>query len=444
MSILIVMLLNSVAGVHAFLFAFPTAGSYPGAGLVQGADASFYGTTSGGGGSNLGTVFEITSNGTISTLHSFTGTGSDGSNPYAGLVQGTDGSFYGTTSAGGSSNLGTVFKITSNGTVSTLHSFTGTGSDGSSPQAGLVQGTDGSFYGTTSAGGSSNLGTVFRITSSGTISTLHSFTGTGSDGSNPYAGLLQGTDGSFYGTTYAGGSSNLGTVFEITSNGTISTLHSFTGTGSDGSYPYAGLVQGTDASFYGTTSGGGSSSNLGTVFKITSNGTISTLHSFTGTGSDGSSPTADLVQGTDGIFYGTTSGGGISNHGTVFKITSNGTISTLHSFTGTGSDGSSPTAGLVQGTDGIFYGTTSGGGSSNDGTVFKITSNGTISTLSSFVNADGSTSLAALVPGPDGSLYGTAYAGGNNNAGTVFKISSDGAITTLHSFAGTGSDGFVT
>ena len=169
------------------------------------------------------------------------------SSPEAGLVQGADGSFYGTTSGGGGSNLGTVFEITSNGTISTLHSFTGTGSDGSNPYAGLVQGTDGSFYGTTSAGGSSNLGTVFRITSSGTISTLHSFTGTGSDGSNPYAGLLQGTDGSFYGTTYAGGSSNLGTVFEITSNGTISTLHSFTGTGSDGSYPYAGLVQGTDA-----------------------------------------------------------------------------------------------------------------------------------------------------------------------------------------------------
>jgi len=352
--------------LHEFTFAGGD-GSSPQT-LVQGRDGNFYGTTSSEGTSGNGAVFKITPTGTLTTLHSFSG--SDGQNPCDGLVQGIDGIFYGTTAFGGTSRSGTVFKIAPAGTLTTLHSFAG--SDGSDPQAGLVQGTDGNFYGTTSYGGTGGNGTVFRITPAGMLTTLHSFVG--SDGSYPYAAtLVQGIDGNFYGTTFFGGTSDRGTVFKITSAGMLTTLHSFAG--SDGLVPIAGLVQGSDGNFYGTTSEGGATykggaSGYGTVFRITPAGTLTTLHSFSG--SDGRSPAAGLVQGTDGDFYGTTELGGTSGSGTVFRITQTGMLTTLHLFTG--SDGLWPTAALVQGSDGDFYGTTDSGGALGwGGVVFRLT-----------------------------------------------------------------------
>jgi uncharacterized repeat protein (TIGR03803 family) len=283
--------------------------------LVQGTDGNFYGTTTSGGAHSSGTVFKITPAGAYTLLYSFAG-GSDGQYPYAGLVQGTDGNFYGTTRNGGTHNDdGTVFKITSTGTESVLWSF-GSGSDGQSPQAGLVQGTDGNFYGTTRSGGANGDGTVFKITPAGAESLLWSF-GSGSDGQNPDAGLVQGTDGNFYGTTYNGGAHSAGTVFKITSSGTETVLYSFGG-GSDGAYPYAGLIQGADGNFYGTTPSGGANSR-GTVFKITPAGSESVVHSFTG-GGGGQNSLAGLVQGTDGNFYGTTNAGGAHSDGEVFKF----------------------------------------------------------------------------------------------------------------------------
>ena len=289
---------------------------------------------------------------TLTTIHSFTG-GSDGGLPQAGLVQGSDGNFYGTTagfanlgsgSFGG--NSGTVFRISSSGIFTNLYSFTG-GSDGGLPQAGLVQGSDGNFYGTTAGfanlGSGSfpgNSGTVFRISSSGIFTNLYSFTG-GSDGASPHAGLVQGSDSNFYGTTQYGGNTNLnngdgyGTVFRIGSTGGLTTLWSFTG-GSDGGSPQAGLVQGSDGSFYGTTFGGGVYSS-GTVFGITSLGILTNLYSFTG-GSDGASPQAGLVQGSDGNFYGTTYSGGVSNNGTVFKLSANVSPFQINSILRVGSD----------------------------------------------------------------------------------------------------------
>ena len=173
--------------------------------------------------------------------------------PEAGLVQGSDGNFYGTTYVGGANGDGTVFKTTPSGTLTTLYSFAG--SDGDTPVAGLVQSRDGNFYGTTSAGGVNDGGTVFKITPSGTLTTLYSFAGNGSDGANPFAELVQGSDGNFYGTTLSGGENNDGTVFKITPSGTLTTLYSFAG--SDGDQAYAGLVQGSDGNFYGTTYAGG-------------------------------------------------------------------------------------------------------------------------------------------------------------------------------------------
>jgi uncharacterized repeat protein (TIGR03803 family) len=239
---------------------------------------------------------------------------------------------------GGTNGHGTLFKITPSGTLTTLYNFCSQSgcADGQFPGA-LVQGTDGNLYGTTGAGGaaacSGGCGTIFKITTTGTLTTLHSFDLT--DGVDPDGGLIQGTDGNFYGTTYAGGANNnsncrvgtCGAVFKITPAGTLATLHSFDYT--DGANPIAGLIQATDGNFYGTTGGGGNCTNFGggcgTVFKSTATGTLTTLHSFDKT--DGAFPTGRLVQDTNGTFYGTTfQGGNIVYHycggscGTIFSL----------------------------------------------------------------------------------------------------------------------------
>jgi len=351
-------------------------GAYPGAPLIQGTDGNFYGTTAKGGANGYGTVFKITPAGTLTTLHSFDGT--DGYEPLAGLVQASDGNFYGTTYQGGTDGAGTVFKITPTGTLTTLHSFDGT--DGNGPEAGLVQANDGNFYGTTYYGGNGGCqlpgcGTVFKITSGGALTTLHSFAG--ADGAAPLAGLVQAADGNFYATTVYGGTYNDGTVFKITSGGALTTLYSFCAqTGCNGTYPSAGLVQATDGNFYGTAFYGGTY-NDGTVFKITSEGTLTTLYSLGG-GAGANPWAAALVQATDGSFYGTALNGGTYGDGVVFKITSSGTLTTLHSFNS--SDGANPQGGLVQATDGNFYGTTFFGGANDNcaappngcGTVFRL------------------------------------------------------------------------
>jgi uncharacterized repeat protein (TIGR03803 family) len=398
-----------------------------------------------------------TNSATFISLLSFSGT--DGKAPTASLVQGFDGNLYGTTSDGGASNLGTVFKLTLGGTLTTLHSFDGT--DGAAPHAGLVQGTEGNFYRTTVNGGANNApacavgnivgcGTVFKITPGGTLTTLHSFDGT--DGGWPTAALVQATNGNFYVTTLARGKDfpvvGYGTVFAITVGGTLTTLHSFDST--DGAYPYGGLVQATDGNFYGTTEFGGANNvaacaagglvGCGTVFKITLGGTLTTLHSFDGT--DGGWPTAALVQATDGNLYGTTSAGGkrfpVAGYGTVFAMTVGGTLTSLYSFCPESgcADGAAPHGGLVQATDGNFYGTTEFGGG-NDfcsdgdsevgcGTVFKITPGAALTTPYSFCSktscADGQWPLAGLVQGTNGKFYGTTSAGGANGGGTVFSL----------------------
>ena len=262
------------------------------ASLVQGTDGNLYGTTSTGGNTSCnppkgcGTVFKVAPTGTLTTLYDFDLT--HGKYPFAGLVLGTDGNFYGTTTNGGVNNEGTVFRMTPEGKLTTLLSFNNL-VNGAYPYAGLVQGTDGNFYGTTTYGGADGVGTIFRITPAGKLATLHDFTG-GSDGANPFAPLIEGTDGNFYGTAYNGGS-NYGTVFKLAPDGAFTTLHSFNYT--DGGYPFGGLVQDTNGSFYGTTLFGGAI-GVGTVFRIASGGALTTLHSFDST--DGANPSAGLVQ----------------------------------------------------------------------------------------------------------------------------------------------------
>jgi uncharacterized repeat protein (TIGR03803 family) len=306
---------------------------------------------------------------TLTTLHSFNG--GDGRSPEAALVQGSDGNFYGTTLLGGAHLKGTVFKIDATGSLTTLHSFSGSPGDGAVPFAGLVQGSDGNFYGTTASGGAFFQGTVFRMTPSGAITVLHSFNSFFSEGAVPFAELVQGSDGNFYGTTASGGEHFQGTVFRITPAGGITVLHSFSGYPSEGGVPFAGLVQGSDGNLYGTTALGGAHFK-GTVFKIDATGSLTTLHSFSGSPNDGANPVAGLVQGSDGNFYGTTAFGGAQVKGTVFNIDATGSLTTLHSFSGSPGEGAVPFAGLVQGSDGNFYGTTALGGAHGEGTVFKL------------------------------------------------------------------------
>src|SRR4029077_9535390 len=318
---------------------------------------------------------------TLSTLHSFNG--GDGRSPEAALVQGSDGNFYGTTPFGGAHFKGTVFKIDATGNLTTLHSFSGSPGDGAVAVGGLVQGSDGNFYGTTASGGAFFQGTVFRMTPSGAITVLHSFNSFLGGGAVPIAGLVEGSDGNFYGTTALGGAHFRGTVFKIDATGSLTTLHSFSGSPSEGANPVAALVQGTDGNFYGTTASGGAHSQ-GTAFRITAAGSLTLLHSFSGYPSEGAVPIAGLVQGSDGNFYGATALGGAHSKGTVFKIDATGNLTTLHSFSGSPSEGANPVAALVQGSDGNFYGTTALGGAHVKGTVFSIDAIGSLTTLHSF------------------------------------------------------------
>ena len=207
--------------------------------------------------------------------------------PYAGLVQATNGDFYATNAGGGANGGGTVFRITPSGTLTTLYSFCSQSgcTDGAGPYAGLVQATNGDFYGTTQLGGANSRGTVFKINPSGTLTTLYSFCSQGgcTDGAYPYAGLIQATNGDFFGTTPAGGANGYGTVFKIAAGSTLTTLYSFCSQSgcTDGASPHAGLVQATNGDHYGTTtSGGANGPGTGTVFRITPSGTLTTLYSF--------------------------------------------------------------------------------------------------------------------------------------------------------------------
>jgi uncharacterized repeat protein (TIGR03803 family) len=305
-------------------------GSY--AALVLGSDGNFYGTTCYGGAGGGG-VFKMTPQGVVTLLHLF-GDGSvanDGSSPFDPLIQGADGNFYGTTDIGGSAGKGTIFRITPQGVVTILHSF-GDGSvanDGANVRTPLVQGTDGSYYGTSSIGGSANQGMAFKVTAQGTFTVLHNF-GDGSvahDGLVPQAGLIQGSDGNFYSDTFQGGTANAGTLFKMTPQGVVTILHNcLDGSVTNDAYALnAGLIQASDGNFYGTCPYGGSTANEGTVFRMTPQGTVTLLYAFGSITHDGTVPYAPLVQGSDGSFYGTTFFGGTAGlstggYGIIFKL----------------------------------------------------------------------------------------------------------------------------
>jgi len=337
--------------------------------LIQATDGNLYGVTSYGGANGSGAVFRISPSGTLDAVYSFCSLAScaDGENPYTSLIQGSNGDLYGTTYSGGASNNGTLFKITTSGTLTTLYNFCSLAScaDGSGPEGQLAVDGAGNIYGTAYSGGASNFGTVFKFSTKGVLTTLHSFSG--ADGENPEGGLTA-ASGVFYGTAQYGGAKGDGTVFKITTAGVETTLHSFTG--SDGLNPKGWLVD-VAGTFYGTTPYGGAN-NEGSVFKMTAAGAVTTLYSFCSLAScaDGASVTAGLMQATDGNLYGVTDSGGANGDGTAYELTLKGVLTTLHSFDGT--DGNGPQGTLLQDTNGDFYGITEFGGSSGDGTVFSI------------------------------------------------------------------------
>jgi uncharacterized repeat protein (TIGR03803 family) len=413
------------------LYTFPgNDGGQPIAGLVQATNGDFYGTTlystvNGFG----GTVFKITPSGEP-TIFSLGGI----AYPEDGLIQATNGDLYGTTQAGGTNGYGSVFKMSLTGALTTVYSFCSQGAypncaDGYYPDDKLIQATNGDLYGTTTSGGATGWGTIFRITRNGTLTTLYSFCAQSgcTDGAQPVAGLVQATNGDFYGTTESGGANNGGTVFRVTADGALTTLHSFCSQTNcaDGSAP-SGLIQAANGDLYGTTLYGGASSicgNAGTFFKITPRGRLTTLVSFDCTYGD--QPMSGVIQATDGNFYGTMYLGGASGAGTVIKITPGGEVTMVYSFTG-GSDGGGPWGGLIQATNGDFYGTTEGGGANNgDGTVFSLSVG-----LGPFVE----TQTTSGKIGAEVKILGTNLTGATsvffNDAEATFKVVSPSEIVT--------------
>ncbi|HLZ42803.1 MAG TPA: choice-of-anchor tandem repeat GloVer-containing protein [Candidatus Sulfotelmatobacter sp.] len=365
--------------------------------LVQGANGNFYGTTVTGGdiatscsngqGFDCGTVFELTPGGNLTTIYTFCAQDNcaDGLLPYSGLTLGRDGNFYGTTSLGGTLfGEGTIYKVTPTGQLTTLYSFCSqlNCTDGSYPIAGVVQASNGNFYGTTLQGGAYNQGVVYQVSPGGTYKVLHSFCALTNctDGSAPFAGLMQASNGALYGTTSAGGAHGAGTVFAITPSGKFQTLHSFDFT--DGSGPTSVLLQTSNGAIYGTTVYGGLR-NDGTVFQMTTAGALKTIYNFCVAAycSDGANPAAGLIAGANGGLYGTTQSGGMNLRGNIFEMTPSGRLKTIYSFCSQTNcaDGDTPFAAVVQASDGTLYGTTYLGGDlsceppTGCGVVFSLT-----------------------------------------------------------------------
>src|SRR5271165_1898725 len=355
---------------------------------------------------------------------------SNGANPStpngATLLQGPDGNFYGTTGGGGVNNggCGTVYQLTPSGNVTTLHNFNYS-VDGCDPTSGLILASDGFLYGATHF-------TIFKISLSGAFTLLYTMT---ANGPNLINGLIQASDGNFYGTSSEGGTAPQGTIFKMTPSGALTVLVNFPnpqlGTG-----PKGPLIQASDGNLYGTTSSGGAGS-AGTVFKMTLVGATSVLHTFCTTKTngnclDGSQPWNGLLQANDGNLYGTTQAGGtggVGGHGNIFKLTLGGAITSLYSFcqqTGC-PDGNTPLGALIQGKDGNFYGVTNTGGMFDQaGTVFQLTPSGQFTTLHQFCSqpecADGSNPAGALLQASDGTLYGATSSDGPNSFGTIFSL----------------------
>jgi uncharacterized repeat protein (TIGR03803 family) len=349
---------------------------------------------------------------TFSVLYNFGSMSGDPVNPQGELIaQGLDGNLYSTTEGGGANGNGTVFAISPDGVLRVIYGSFDIGTSGGLPTGGLTLGTDGNFYGVNQAGGSIGFGTIFKITTDGTLTILHNFGG--KDGATPFAPPIQGTDGNFYGTTWQGGRGH-GIVYRLTAAGKFTVLHEFNET--DGAGPVAALIQASDGSFYGTTLGGGTYGD-GTVF-VAKGAKFSTVYMFDGP--TGNAPSTQLVEGKDG-FYGTTTDGGTYGLGEAFKVTSGGQITVIYSFQGGDSvDGRDPEGGLLLTPQGGVYGTAFQGGKDKDGTIYRISAAGVYRSFHQFNGKSGSGPLATLAQHTTGLIYGDTYGGGTQDLGVFY------------------------
>ena len=454
-----------------YSFTGPPDGVAPGgggAGVTLDAKGNLYGTTTGGGPYSSGTIFKLDTKGKETVLYSFAG-GSDGMDPNAGLVRDAQGNLYGTALEGGAGG-GTVFKLDTAGNLTVLHTFGSQYPDGFSPCAGLVADKAGNLYGTTIIGGTHEWGTVFKLDTAGTFSVLYSFANS-PDGANPYAGVVLDAQGNLYGTTSSGGAFNYGTVFKLNpATGQETVLYSFCVQGvpcTDGEVPYAAPVLDPQGNLYGTAAAGGTI-GWGTVFELDTAGTFSTLYNFAGP-PDGAYPYAGLILDAQGNLYGTTVTGGntgctpfASGCGTVFKVNTTGAETVLYRFTQTGGDGAYSWAGLAQDAKGDLYGTTSEGGdlaciapygSLGCGTVFKLTpakATKTTTTLTSAPNpstyGEAVTFTAVVAPAPpDGETVSfmkgkTVLGTGTLSGGTAIFVTSTLKVGTTSVTAVYGGD----
>jgi uncharacterized repeat protein (TIGR03803 family) len=357
-----------------------------------------------------------------SVLHTL-GSSGDGALPLGSLMQASDGNLYGVTSSGGANGRGALIRVTAAGVESVLYSFSADGGDGEYPYGSLLEADDGNLYGMTPSGGANGVGSVIRFAMpAGPESVLYSFKSTGGDGQNPSGSLIRAHDGNFYGLTYSGGGAGAGAVIRITPAGDESVLYSFNSVARDGTFPYGSLIEGKDGNLYAMTYGGGAT-GYGAVVEVTLAGVETVLYSFGSKPDDGIYPAADLIEASDGNFYGMTYEGGANDNGAIVRITPAGTESVVHSF-GSGSDGAFPRGSLIQASDGNLYGLTEEGGTAGAGALIKLTlPAGTESVVYSFTaGADGKAPRGSLIQALDANLYGMTQQGGVNGSGVVFRL----------------------
>lgn len=347
-------------------------------------------------------------------IHDFTGTHGTGKKPNGSLVQASDGQLYGTAWAGGAKRWGDVFKLTTGGGAAALHSFKGS-AGGNHPWAGLIQASDGSLYGTTFHAAGDVNGTLFKMSLDGRMTLLHEFHATDSVGGSPNAALLQASDGNIYGIS-RDTSPCCGAAWRLAPDGSVSLVHAFSR--GDG-YEQSALIQANDGLLYGVATVGGAF-DRGTAFRMAPDGSgFTLLHKFNWDTGNTSYPDS-LMQAADGQFYGTAAYGG-GYCGALFRMDTSGNVTVLHEF-GSGPDCGHPNGRLVQASDGNFYGITSSGGAAGAGTLYRMTPGGSVTVLHEFSGADGSTPFGALVQAGDGRLYGTTLAGGAHGNGTAFSF----------------------
>lgn len=405
---------------------YATDGGYPYGELIKGADGYLYGLTAAGGTNTYGTIFKISTSGDFTVIRHLAY--ADGANPHGHLTLASDGNFYGITYSGGSTGAGAIFKLTPGGAFSVIHSMV-KATEGANSYASLTEGGDGNLYGTCYGGGQYGFGTIFKVTKAGVLTVLRHLYST-TDGTYPQSDLLKAKDGFLYGTCYGGGPYGGGTIFKVSNKGAYTVLKNLS-VGADGGYPYGGIMQYNDTSFYGITRSGGPKSG-GTIYRLTTTGKYTIIHALD-YNNEGSSSSSVPAKGNDGNLYAMASAGGLLNYGIIFKTTTAGDFTILNTFNGS-VQGNSPYGSFIKGKDSAYYCMANAGGAYGHGSIVKICG-GTATVFHSFNKAtEGGFPKGSLLLASDGNFYGMTSTGGTKAYGTIFKITSAGVFTVIHDF----------